>query len=228
MERAIIVIDPGHGGKGHPGCDLDGGLTEAAYALSLSSKVVQLLAGQPWPVEVYRTRTRDRHVSLPDRARLCDDYGAELFVSLHVNEHASPALHGCLGFFTAGDTLARDMIKTMVASTIDELAPIYRGGLVEIPAPIEDPDDAWLKRPDAVLRWHPPRTAVLWECGYASNPRDLELLRDPAVQWSIARSVVDGIGEYLVQVGLIDTSGHYIKREYEHVRSTEPRGRDRE
>lgn len=115
-----------------------------------------------------------------------------------------------------------------IAATVVGTIWVTNADVAEIPVPIDKPEDHWLKRPYAVLKWHPPRTCLLWECGYASNPSDLDHLADPGIQWAIARSVVDGVGEYLVQVGLVDETGHYIPREYEHERSTDNRGREPE
>lgn len=81
-----IVIDPGHGGK-DPGATGRGGTREKDINL-LAARQLALLLRQEDAFEVLLTRTRDKFVKLSERSRIANEFGADLFISLHCN--ASP------------------------------------------------------------------------------------------------------------------------------------------
>ena len=92
-----IVIDPGHAGRNvDPGAvNPVSGLQEADVALIVSRLVAtQLLeAGH----EVKMTRTEWEQVETDDleyRTSLANDWGADVFVSIHCNSAANPAAKG--------------------------------------------------------------------------------------------------------------------------------------
>ncbi|MCG2724744.1 MAG: N-acetylmuramoyl-L-alanine amidase [Elusimicrobia bacterium] len=78
-----IVIDPGHGGKDGGGRQIFG-LKEKTINL----KVAQLLL---WKLEkekgfeVLMTRDSDVFIPLRDRSKMANEYGADLFISIHAN-----------------------------------------------------------------------------------------------------------------------------------------------
>jgi len=77
-----IVIDPGHGG-GDLGTRTPNGLAEKEITLDLAHRLEERLTAAGF--EVSLTRDRDERVVLRDRARLANELGADLFVSIHVN-----------------------------------------------------------------------------------------------------------------------------------------------
>jgi len=77
-----IVIDPGHGG-GDLGTRTPNGLAEKEITLDLAHRLGERLTAAGF--EVSLTRERDERVVLRDRARLANELGADLFVSIHVN-----------------------------------------------------------------------------------------------------------------------------------------------
>lgn len=84
LENAFIkiFIDPGHGGH-DPGA-LGYGLREKDIVLDIARELEKELnkyAG----VEVKLSRTSDRFISLSERTKMANDWGAHYFVSLHLN-----------------------------------------------------------------------------------------------------------------------------------------------
>jgi N-acetylmuramoyl-L-alanine amidase len=77
-----IVVDPGHGGGDH-GTRTPNGLTEKELTLDIARRLGAKLREAGY--EVDSTREGDARVSLRDRARLANERGADLFVSIHVN-----------------------------------------------------------------------------------------------------------------------------------------------
>jgi N-acetylmuramoyl-L-alanine amidase len=80
----VVVLDPGHGGAPpHDGAHGPRGLLEKNIALAVAQKTKALLEAQG--ATVVLTRDDDTDVSLADRARIANDNGADLFLSIHCN-----------------------------------------------------------------------------------------------------------------------------------------------
>ncbi|HEY6419241.1 MAG TPA: N-acetylmuramoyl-L-alanine amidase [Candidatus Binataceae bacterium] len=78
----IVMIDPGHGGY-DPGTLSETGVAEKDLALQIALRVKQALEGRGVRAEM--TRASDVFISLPERTRLANQAGADLFVSIHLN-----------------------------------------------------------------------------------------------------------------------------------------------
>jgi len=79
--RVRVVIDPGHGGK-DPGASR-GSAREKDIVLDVGKRVTMLLKQRG--MQAIMTRTRDVFVTLSGRAAVSNRYGADVFVSIHVN-----------------------------------------------------------------------------------------------------------------------------------------------
>jgi len=90
--KRVIAIDPGHGGV-DPGATGPSGLLEKDVTLSFARLLRDelLKTGRYQPV---LTRDRDIFIRLRDRVRIAREAGAELFVSLHADTVADPAIRG--------------------------------------------------------------------------------------------------------------------------------------
>jgi N-acetylmuramoyl-L-alanine amidase len=81
--RPVIVIDPGHGGP-DPGAVAGPDLVEKNVVLAVARQLKSILAaGRRY--DVHLTRSEDIFVSLDERLRMSRQYGADLFISLHVD-----------------------------------------------------------------------------------------------------------------------------------------------
>ena len=80
-----VFIDAGHGGS-DPGA-VGNGLKEKDIVLSIATKLGALLNGRG--ISIKYSRTTDTYVSLEERARLANAWGADLFVSIHANSATS-------------------------------------------------------------------------------------------------------------------------------------------
>lgn len=83
-----IVIDAGHGGK-DPGATGRRGTLEKDINLLAAQDLARLLE-QEGSFEILMTRADDTFVPLSDRSRLANEFGADLFLSLHCNASPSP------------------------------------------------------------------------------------------------------------------------------------------
>lgn len=76
-----VMIDPGHGGSDSGA--VGNGLREKDLVLTIAKGIEAELSA--YQVEVKLTRTTDRIVSLTDRSRQANAWGADLFISIHIN-----------------------------------------------------------------------------------------------------------------------------------------------
>ena len=80
-----VFIDAGHGGT-DPGA-VGNGLKEKDIVLSIATKLGSLLNGRG--ISIKYSRTNDTYLSLEERARLANAWGADLFLSIHANSATS-------------------------------------------------------------------------------------------------------------------------------------------
>lgn len=79
--RAVIVIDPGHGGSDE-GAKGQSGLLEKVLTLDIALRLKTLLQKNP-EIKVILTRSSDTSLSLRERAFIGNSNKADLFISLH-------------------------------------------------------------------------------------------------------------------------------------------------
>lgn len=85
--RAVIVLDPGHGGE-DLGAVAGSGLMEKDIVLLVSLELEKLLT-ERLPVKVVLTRRSDVFVPLAARTQFANDYEADVFISIHINSSPS-------------------------------------------------------------------------------------------------------------------------------------------
>jgi N-acetylmuramoyl-L-alanine amidase len=78
----LVVIDPGHGGY-DPGTQSSSGVLEKDLALQIAMRLKSSLESRGIRAEI--TRDSDIFLSLPERTRIANRDGADLFVSIHLN-----------------------------------------------------------------------------------------------------------------------------------------------
>jgi N-acetylmuramoyl-L-alanine amidase len=184
-QKAIVVLDAGHGGH-DPGATGVDGLMEKTITLDLARRVRDRLSAV-WAVDVRLTRDDDRFV--PIDARLAGVSSAALFVSLHVNAAADPGLSGVEVFFGGGGSEPPECgpgspirLGLDVAHAIDETFGESRTVL--------RPGTFGVLRRNAV-------PSVLVEIGYLTNPADRARLGDDDYRARMAIAVADGAAAFL-------------------------------
>lgn len=174
--RALVVIDPGHGGK-DPGAIGIGGLREVDVVLPIGLQVARLLEQQG--VQVVLTRNSDYFVELPGRTAMANRVNADVFVSIHANAVANrPDVSGLETYYlSSGLTLARFIHNSILQS-------------------INVPDRGVRRARFYVLR-HSAMPAVLVETGFVTGLDDSARLATPAYQNQMAEAIARGILQYL-------------------------------
>ena len=112
--RALVVIDPGHGGK-DPGTIGISGVQEKNIILPISRDVSQILSRNG--IQVIMTRSSDYFVSLEGRAEMANRVGADLFISIHANaiNLSRPDVNGLeTYYFISGQELAETIHRNVL------------------------------------------------------------------------------------------------------------------
>lgn len=180
LDQWRIAVDAGHGGSDRGVCDVTEDLVEKEINLDMAHRLAEAL--QTLGADVLLTRTDDTFIPLPERAQRANEFGAHLFLSLHVNRiPGHPECFGAQTFFfpntPEGERLAR-LIQ-------DELLGIDQ----------ENYRVAMPGRYRVLRETHMP--AALVEVAFMTNARDRALLQDPAYREKVTGAVVQGILRFI-------------------------------
>lgn len=92
-----VVIDAGHGGK-DPGAVAKTKLQEKDVVLDVSLQLGKLISAKFPEVNVIYTRSTDVFIGLSKRAKIANDAGADLFISIHSNAAGNTSAKGFESF----------------------------------------------------------------------------------------------------------------------------------
>lgn len=195
-KETVIIIDAGHGGEdgGATGSD---GTVEKDINLSISMKVNEILSAYGYKTHMIRTTdtsihdsnadtTRERKISdIHNRALTMDKYENCIYVSIHQNKFEDSSVWGAQSFYSPNDEASKLLadfiqksIKTNVQPTNDRV--IKKSGT------------------NIYVLYNATKPAVMVECGFLSNPKELALLKSDDYQNKIAYSISFGIINYLI------------------------------
>lgn len=170
-----VVLDAGHGGS-DPGAISVTKNKEKDFNLAVVLKVQELLQNDP-NINLVLTRDSDTYPTLPERVKIAENAGADIFISVHANSGSATA-SGVETYYTraASLDLAKVMHKHMVQAS----------GL----------PDRNVRTQSLHVTRETTMPAVLLECGYLSNKSDDALLATDEYRSKVAQGIVDGIKEY--------------------------------
>lgn len=189
LEGRVIAVDAGHGGY-DGGARAPGGRWEKEYNLRVAKLLQQALEARG--AQVVMTREGDyalcdknppirkKRQDMERRAALVLDAGAELLVSIHMNEYRDKSQSGPQVFCRGDCPAGRQLAETLQAAMIEALAPKK-----ERTAAAGDFYILSLGIPSALV-----------ECGFLSNAAEEALLRQEAYCGRVAEAVAKGIEDY--------------------------------
>lgn len=197
----VIVLDPGHGGQ-DTGTKGARSVEEKRVVLDLARRVRTQLVKAGY--RVYLTRESDRFIELDERTRKARAWGADLFVSIHLNSAASTAPNGTETFAlaaagyasTAGGTVTPAQTGNRHDAANNLLSYFVHKALCT--RIVEG--DRGLKRARFMVLKTAPCPATLVECAFLSNPREEERMLDDTFRESVALGIAKGIQDYLSAV----------------------------
>lgn len=185
----LIVIDPGHGGK-DPGCEHNL-IVEKYWTLSMG-QVVQGLLFAMARANALITRDSDTYMSLRDRAQLSNHWEADLYLSIHVNaaRGGNPEPRGMWIIHAENCHRQTEAYAGIVAGILaKQLKGLVPNDWIEVRSDVE----ATGCKGFTVLR-RTMASALLIECGFATNPHDAALLQSPAFNMRLSAALGIAVG----------------------------------
>lgn len=202
-ERALIVLDPGHGGidagtQGH-------GLLEKDWTLDVAARVRRELESRG--IRVLMTREADIAQPLTVRSRMANESGAACLVSIHFNHAIESAVSGIESYYSAVPPEEPRSPRYAVSVDLESLKPkVDRGAAsrrlaecVQSAAADESgmSDRGTRNRPDLAVTREAGCPATLIECAFLSNAGDAQRVRQPSWRDRVARGIARGIIDFL-------------------------------
>ncbi len=188
-----VVIDPGHAGRNIDPGAVNGatGLQEADVALSVSRLVEKYLLAVGYEVKLTRTEWEQAETdNLSYRTNLANDWGADIFISIHCNSAANQCAEGFEVWTSPGNTLG-DKLATCIYGQIAAEFPDRIGRTDYADG---DPD----KESHFYVLIHTDAPACMVEMAFISNDEEAALLADAAWQDRYARVIARGVTDYAV------------------------------
>ena len=172
-----IFIDPGHGGS-DPGA-VGNGLQEKNLTLNIATRVRSILISEYENVSIQMSRTGDQTVSLTSRTNAANRWGADFYLSIHINSG------GGTGF------------ETFRYSGVGRPTSTYQQRIHDsIMAEITLKDRGIKQANFHVLR-ETRMPAILTENGFIDSRNDANLLNSSSFIESLARGHANGVASAL-------------------------------
>ena len=214
-----VVVDAGHGGK-DPGTTARG-LREKDLTLSMARDLAGILKDSG-DFDVTLTRDSDVFIPLDRRSDIANQWGADVFVSIHVNFNDSSHERGMEVYFLsekASNTEAalvaqlensvlglqekkpQDMEAAMILSEMEKTdlineSAMLAGYVAKSVGKKVDIDDRGVKQAQFfVLHWTR-SPAILVETAFISNSKDAAKLASQSWRHKMAESIYDGVRTY--------------------------------
>ena len=177
--RAIVVIDPGHGGP-DPGAIGIGGIQEKEIVIDVSRQVANLLERQG--IQVVLTRPDDRDLDLEPRVQIARQVNATVFVSIHANaiSMSRPEINGVETYYYSSPASAR-------------LAQSIHNRLLQMTGS----RDRGVRSSRFYVLRRTTMPAVLVETGFVTGQEDAPRLAMANYRTLLAEAISRGILEYL-------------------------------
>lgn len=186
-----VAVDPGHGGYDGGARAHDSGVWEKELTLQIALALKKELAERG--AAVILTRTEDvclseegsgkarKRADLQKRLDLAQEAGADVFLSIHLNEYRSRLESGPQVFYQKGADAGRLLAGAIQESLVAALQPSR--------VRKANAGDYYVLRNSAL-------PSVLVECGFLSNAEEEKQLLSQAYQQRIAVAIADGVAAF--------------------------------
>lgn len=187
----VVALDPGHGGYDGGARAVESGLWEKDITLQMAQSIESVLSAHGAQVMLTRrediclaegdtaTRSRKRQ-DLQRRVDLAEAAGADVFLSIHMNEYRSRREQGPQVFYQKGAEAGKTLAETLQAAILAQLKP--------------ERQRQALAGDYYVLKGKLPSALV--ECGFISNPQEEKRLLDPDYQLQFGEALAQGLIRY--------------------------------
>lgn len=187
-----IFIDPGHGGS-DPG-SMGNGLQEKNLTLQIATTLRDILLNEYEGVSILLSRTSDQTVSLNERTNAANNWGADYYLSIHINAGGGTGFESYIDPGVGSPTTTyQDIIHDEIVMVVD-----------------------FANRGKKTANFHVLREtrmpAMLTENGFIDNTNDTSKLKSTSYLSTIARGHANGLARafnltrkptilYKVQIG---------------------------
>ncbi len=181
---ARIVLDPGHGGK-DAGAWLTGGQPEKELVLDVALRVERLLKEKR--PQVLLTRRTDVYLPLGKRAKIANDFDADLLVSIHANSCDRKSASGFEIYYVENAVGSESLKAARFIQQYFKRATGVR--------------DRGIRKHRYFVLAEAKCPSVLVEVGYLSNAREARLLSRHSYRGKVAEGIAKGIIAYIKSRG---------------------------
>jgi len=220
-----IVIDPGHGGK-DPGGKIIFGMKEKDINLNVARELYSLLKKEE-KFDVILTRNKDEFIALNERSKIANDFGADIFVSIHANASKNKGEKGFEVYFLSEK--ATDPWSAEVADYENAVISFENNNFDYSPAAIllhslarneyinegskiagyiskeYEKNTSFVNRGIKQAAFYVLRgtyaPGILIEMGFMTNSQDQKKLSDRKIHKKIAKAIYEGILKYAKSKG---------------------------
>ncbi len=175
-----IFIDPGHGGS-DPGT-VANGLQEKDLTLDIALRTRDILNEQYSGHTIKLSRTTDVTRSLTERTNMANNWGANFFVSIHINAGRATGFESYTYNGSYAGKERTNAIRRSIHNEVVNQTGFYDRGVKEANLHV-------LRKSSA--------PAILTENGFIDHANDASKLKDGAFIYQIAQSHADGIARAL-------------------------------
>lgn len=182
--KNIVLLDPGHGGSAN-GAHYYGTYEKDVNFAILYTYGKKYFNSDPSKLKVYYTRTSDTNPGLSERAALTKTYGADLFVSLHMNA-ADSTVVGTEVFYSGKNNLTNS-----AGLSAYKLATIFSNSITDLLSM----DSRGVKNEDYTVIYKNSVPAILIELGFLSTKSEHAKLTDPIFQDNAAKAIYETLLE---------------------------------
>jgi len=168
----LVVLDAGHGGY-DPGTTQGQG--EKWYNLDITLRLEKILKSKG--VRVKLTRSSDIFVGLDERAQMANDWGADIFISIHNNSFWDKSTNGTMTFYYPTSYKGKEYARIIQTDLIKNLGT----------------KDLGLRSDKFVVLKNTKMPAVLVEIACMSNDSDLSKLDTGEFRQKAAESLAESI-----------------------------------
>ncbi len=237
--KRIIVIDPGHGGE-DPGAIGRGKVYEKNIVLEFA-RTLKDLFNERKDCEAFLTRYGDYFLSLRERTQIAEDYGADLFISIHTDSNRDQRLQGssvyCLSLQGASDEATRCLAEQENAADLIGGIPFFQNddlNFMLLDLALTNTINSSLRFGSMVLReiekvhtvkFDKPKQAgfvilktpeipsALIELGFLSNANEEKTLKQEKFRLSMGRAIITASDEFLTLMVKQNGDLNYTLRE---------------
>jgi len=190
-----VIVDAGHGGEDPGKVSGYSGVNEKDLNLTIANLLADQLEDAGYRVImtrkedklIYKEGTTDitdkRRQDLTRRKEMMDNGGADIVVSIHMNDFSQSKYYGAQVFYPPESEKSKLLAVNVQKALRQDVDP-------------SNMREALLKSTPIVILRNLKTPTIVIECGFLSNQQEEQKLRSENYQLSVARAIKSGIDNY--------------------------------